>query len=66
VAQFDLSTALGVLGQFDSPVFRDAVATIERAATARGMPLGAAALTREQTTSLIGKGYRVLFHGFAC
>jgi 4-hydroxy-2-oxoheptanedioate aldolase len=64
VAQFDLSTALGVLGQFDSPVFVDAVSRIERAATANGTPLGAAALTPEQTTSLIAKGYRVLFHGF--
>ncbi len=64
VAQFDLSTALGVLGQFDSPVFLDAVSRIESAAAAKGTPLGAAALTPEQTTSLIAKGYRVLFHGF--
>jgi 2-keto-3-deoxy-L-rhamnonate aldolase RhmA len=32
VAPFDLSSALGVEGQFDSPVFVEAVATVERAA----------------------------------
>jgi len=64
IAQFDLSTALGVFGQFDSPVFLDAVDTIERAAIARGMPLCAAALTPEQTALLIAKGYRVFAHGF--
>jgi 4-hydroxy-2-oxoheptanedioate aldolase len=64
VAQFDLSAALGVLGQFESPVFIEAVNAVERAAAANGMPLGGAALTAEQTGSLITKGYRVLFHGF--
>ena len=29
VAQFDLSTALGVHGRFDSPIFVDAIAAIE-------------------------------------
>ncbi len=37
---------------------------IERAVRDRGMPVGGAALTPEQTASLITKGYRVLFHGF--
>ena len=64
VAQFDLSTALGVHGQFDAPVFVEAIDTIERAATAKGVPLGGVALTAEQSASLIAKGYRVLLHGF--
>ena len=51
-------------GRFDEPVFRDAVATLERAVTVSGVPLGGAALTPEQTTALVGAGYRVLFHGF--
>jgi 4-hydroxy-2-oxoheptanedioate aldolase len=63
-AQFDLSTALGVHGRFDSPVFVDAMVTIERAAAAKGMPLGGVALTADQSASLIAKGYRVLLHGF--
>jgi 4-hydroxy-2-oxoheptanedioate aldolase len=64
VAQFDLSIALDVFGQFDSPVFLKAVSSIERAAAAKGMPLGAAALSPEQSRSLIAKRYRVLVHGF--
>ena len=64
MAQFDLSTALGVHGQFDAPVFVDAIAAIEQAAAAKGVPLGGVALTAEQSASLIAKGYRVLLHGF--
>lgn len=64
VAQFDLSTALGVHGRFDAPSFTDAVATIERAVLASGLPLGGAALTPERTTALTAAGYRVLIHGF--
>ena len=64
MAQFDLSTALGVHGQFDAPVFVDAIAAIEQAAAAKRVPLGGVALTAEQSASLIAKGYRVLLHGF--
>jgi 4-hydroxy-2-oxoheptanedioate aldolase len=48
VAQFDLSTALGVHGQFDSPVFVDAVVAIEQAAAANGTPLGGVAMTADR------------------
>ena len=64
VAQFDLSGALGLEGQFESPVFIEAVDKIERAAAQSGLPLGAAALSRDQSSSLIAKGYSALFHGF--
>jgi 4-hydroxy-2-oxoheptanedioate aldolase len=64
VAQFDLSTALGVHGRFDAPEFTDALATIEAAVKAAGLPLGGAALTPEATTALVASGYRVLLHGF--
>ena len=64
VAQFDLTTALGVHGQFDSPRFRDAMSAVERAARAHGVPLGAAALTPEQSAELVARGHRLLFHGF--
>jgi 4-hydroxy-2-oxoheptanedioate aldolase len=63
VAPFDLSSVLGVEGQFDSPVFVDAVATVERAVQKK-IPLGGVALTREQSTALAAKGYRVLLNGF--
>lgn len=64
VAQFDLSTALGVHGRFDAPEFVEAVDAIEKSAQARDIPLGAAALTAEQSPALIAKGHRLLFHGF--
>jgi 4-hydroxy-2-oxoheptanedioate aldolase len=63
VASFDLSSALGVEGQFDSPAFVGAVATVERAVQGK-VPLCGLALTREQSSALVAKGYRVLLHGF--
>jgi 4-hydroxy-2-oxoheptanedioate aldolase len=64
VAPFDLSTALGSPGRFETKEFMEAVSAVERAAGDHGKPLGAAAFTREQTTPLIMKGYRVLVHGY--
>ncbi|MDQ6852481.1 MAG: aldolase/citrate lyase family protein [Actinomycetota bacterium] len=63
-AQFDLSTALGVHGQFDSPAFVEAMTTLETAVASSQLPAGGAAFTPQQTSSLIAKGYRVLVHGF--
>jgi 4-hydroxy-2-oxoheptanedioate aldolase len=64
VAQFDLSTALGVHGHFDSPELLDAVARVERAAKAARIPLGTSALTPEQSSAAAAAGYRFLIHGF--
>jgi 4-hydroxy-2-oxoheptanedioate aldolase len=64
IAQFDLSTELGVSGQFDAPEFRDAFAHLERVILEAGIPLGAAALTREQTRELLHRGHRLPVHGF--
>jgi 4-hydroxy-2-oxoheptanedioate aldolase len=64
VAQFDLSTALGVHGRFDAPPFLEAVATVERAAKAAGIPLGTSGLTPEQSRAAVAAGYRVLIQGF--
>jgi 4-hydroxy-2-oxoheptanedioate aldolase len=63
LAPFDLSTALGVPGRFDAPAFVDAVAAIERAAAARGVPLAGVALTAERSAELEAAGYRVLVQG---
>jgi 4-hydroxy-2-oxoheptanedioate aldolase len=60
IARYDLSTALGVHGQFDSPVFAGAVATVERAAAAAGVRIGGIALTPADSASLASKGYRLL------
>lgn len=59
-AQFDLSTDLGISGQFDHPDFQDALAKVERAAGAAGIPLGNVALAKPQAEALFAKGYRVI------
>ncbi|MEA2480173.1 MAG: 4-hydroxy-2-oxoheptanedioate aldolase [Thermoleophilaceae bacterium] len=64
LAQFDLSTALGVHGRFDAAPFLEAVASVERAAHAASIPLGTSALTPEQSRAAVTSGYRVLIHGF--
>lgn len=59
-AQFDLSTALGVSGQFDHPEFVAAVARIERAANTARIPLGGVAFSRAQAEALFARGYRAV------
>lgn len=63
-APFDLSTDLGVHGQFEAPAFVEAIATIEGAALRAGVPLGGVALTPEQTAALVARGHRVLIQAF--
>jgi 4-hydroxy-2-oxoheptanedioate aldolase len=60
VAPFDLSTELGVSGQFDHPTMRDAVSRIEAAALKADIPLGGVGLTKEATEALIARGYRIV------
>ena len=64
IAKFDLSTDLGVSGQLNAPILLDAVGHVERVVREAGIPLGGAALSREQTRDLLGRGYRVLGLGF--
>jgi 4-hydroxy-2-oxoheptanedioate aldolase len=64
IAQFDLATELGVPGQFDTPEFCDTFAHLEKVILEAGIPLGAAALTREQTRTLLDRGHRLPVHGF--
>ncbi len=59
-AQFDLSTDLGISGQFDHPDFVAAVAKVEKAANDAGIPLGNVALSAEQAEGLKARGYRVI------
>lgn len=59
-AQFDLSTDLGLPGQFDHPDFIAALDRVETAARARGIPLGQAALSEEQARGWFARGYRVV------
>ncbi len=64
IAPFDLSSDLGVPGRFDAPEFHEAVAQAERVILEHGVPLGGAAMTEEQTRSLVQRGYRFLAHHF--
>ena len=59
LAQFDLSTALGVSGQFDHPTFLAAEKRVEEAAFSRGVALGAVALTEDRAEVLKARGYRL-------
>ena len=63
VAPFDLSTALGVHGQFDAPELLRAVDALEAAANRHGVPLGGAALTEDATRALLARGHRFLVQG---
>ena len=59
-AQFDLSTDLGVSGQFDHPDFVSAIAKVEAAANNAGIPLGNVGLAKPQADALFAKGYRLI------
>ncbi len=59
-APFDLSTDLGVSGQFDHPDFTAALHRIETACHAAGLPLGGVSLVPEQAEALLSRGYRVI------
>ena len=59
-AQFDLSTDLGISGQFDHPDFLAALARVEAAANAAGIPLGNVGLAKAQADALFAKGYRII------
>lgn len=60
VASFDLSTELGVSGQFDHPRMLEAVGRIEQAVFKAKIPLGGAAFNREMAAGLLAKGYRMI------
>ena len=59
-AQFDLSTDLGISGQFDHPDFQAAIAKVEEAANAAAIPLGNVGLTKPQAAALFDRGYRII------
>lgn len=59
-AQFDLSSDMGLMGQFDHPQFRAAVEKVEKAARAAGIPTGQVALDAAQAEARRAEGCRVL------
>ena len=60
LAAFDLSTTLGISGQFNHPDFIAAQTKIEAAALAAGRPLGGVALAEAQAEALFSSGYRIV------
>lgn len=61
VAPFDLSTTLGISGQFENPIFIEAVGKIEAAAKKANIPLGSGpANTKAQIDDLFSRGYRIV------
>lgn len=60
IAAFDLSTALGVSGQFTHPDFLTAVAKVEAAAAHANIPLGTVALAQEQAAGAFARGHRLI------
>jgi 4-hydroxy-2-oxoheptanedioate aldolase len=63
IAPFDLSSALGIEGQFDAAPFVDAVATVELAVTGAGIALCGVALDARRAAELTARGYRALLRG---
>jgi 4-hydroxy-2-oxoheptanedioate aldolase len=59
-APFDLSTDLGLMGQFDHPEFRAATARVEAAALAAGIPLVNLARNADEAQALFARGYRAI------
>ncbi|MEP2028913.1 MAG: aldolase/citrate lyase family protein [Paracoccaceae bacterium] len=59
-ATFDLSSDMGISGQFDHPDFQAALARIEKAAKSANIPLGGVALNQTQAETLFARGYRMI------
>ena len=59
-APFDLSTDLGIPGQFDHPDYTSALEKIERACEEANIPIGGVALSKEQADGLFARGYRII------
>lgn len=59
-AMFDLSTDMGLPGQFDHPDFVAALARAEAAAHKHNIPLANVALAQPQADGLWARGYRVI------
>lgn len=61
IAPFDLSTSLGISGQFGHPDFQAAVARIEQAALVANIPLGGGpANSAAEAKAFFDKGYRIV------
>jgi len=63
VGPFDLSTAMGIPGQFDAPEFQDALRRILSACRAAGKPAILYAATEEAARAGFAMGYDSITYG---
>lgn len=63
IGHFDLTTSLGVPGEFGHPRHAAAVEQVFAAAAAAGKPVGALATGVADAQALLGQGYRALVYG---
>jgi 2-keto-3-deoxy-L-rhamnonate aldolase RhmA len=63
IGHFDLTTSLGVPGEFGHPLHAAAVERGFAAAAAAGKPVGALATSVADAQALLGQGYRALVYG---
>lgn len=62
IGHFDLSASLGIAGQFENPVFTDAVARITAAAKAASIPLCMLVPTPEEGLRMIALGFNIIVY----
>ena len=63
IGQFDLTNSLGIPGQFDHPLFEDAVKRVAAAAKEHGKTAGIMALNVEEARRMHQSGFRCLAYG---
>ena len=63
LGQADLTSSLGIPGQYDHPAFLAAVDRIAAACRARGKALGCLALGVEDGRAMLAKGFRMVAYG---
>jgi len=60
IGHFDLSASLGIPGEFENPVFVDAVDRVLAAGKASGKPVGMVCSSVEEGADLLRRGFRLL------
>jgi 2-keto-3-deoxy-L-rhamnonate aldolase RhmA len=63
IGHFDLTTSLGIPGEFGHPRHTAAVERVFAAATAAGKPVGSLATSVADARDLLSKGYRAVVYG---
>lgn len=60
VGQFDLTSSLGIAGQFDHPTYLRALDQVAEAGRRHGKAAGFMVTSREEAELVVGKGYRAI------